>query len=362
MPRILFVAAHRPDRSPSQRYRFEQFVPYWRANGWETEYAWLIDEEDDRYFYSKGKLLHKGLFFLRSWRRREAQVKRAGDFDIVFVQREAFMTGSTRFEKAFKRSGAKLVFDFDDAIWRMDVSDGNRYLRWLKKPAKTSGLIAMADHVIAGNAYLAAYATKFNSQVSLFPTVIDAELYQPKARVDDRTVVIGWTGSKTSVAHMRQALPALREIQTKYGDRVRFRIISDGVFADPGMKVENVLWKSSTEVEDLNAIDIGIMPLPHTEWSRGKCGFKGLQYMGLGKAVVLDNIGVNSTIVQDGVNGFLASSKNEWVEKISRLIEDPDLRRRLGAEARLTVERDYSVQAWRNKYLELFTSLINPKP
>ena len=161
---------------------------------------------------------------------------------------------------------------------------------------------------------------------------------------------------------MRQALPALREIQTKYGDRVRFRIISDGVFTDPGMNVENVLWKSSTEVEDLNAIDIGIMPLPHTEWSRGKCGFKGLQYMGLGKAVVLDNIGVNSTILQDGVNGFLASSKNEWVEKISRLIEDPDLRRRLGAEARRTVERDYSVQAWRDKYLELFNSLIKTKP
>ena len=359
--RILFVAAHRPDRSPSQRYRFEQYAPYWRSKGWDSEYAWLIDAEDDRYFYSKGKLVQKGLFFLRSWKRRRAHVAMASEFDIVFVQREAFMTGSTRFERAFKRSGAKVVFDFDDAIWHMDVSDGNRYLRWLKKPAKTAELVAMADHVIAGNAYLAEYAGTHNAHVSLFPTVIDTDLYQPLQRPDDGRVVIGWTGSKTSVAHLKQALPALREVQRKYGDRVRFRIISDGVFVDQQLSVENLLWKSSTEVEDLNAIDIGIMPLPHNEWSRGKCGFKGLQYMGLGKAVVLDNIGVNSTIVQDGVNGFLASTDNEWVEKISRLVEDRDLRHRLGTEARRTVVRDYSVQAWRDKYLDLFNSLIGSR-
>lgn len=354
MPRILFVAAHRPDRSPSQRYRMEQFVPYWNSQGWQHEHAWLIEAEDDAWFYDRGHLLKKALFFLRSWRKRAAQARRFSEFDIVFVQREAFMTGSTRFERAIKRSGARFIFDFDDAIWRMDVSDGNRYLRWLKKPAKTAELVAMADHVIAGNAYLAEYARSYNNNVSLIPTVIDTELYRPGMREVGGPVVIGWTGSTTSVAHLRQALPALREVQKKYGERLRFRIISDGVFQDDGLQVENIRWNSSSEVDDLQPIDIGIMPLPHTEWSKGKCGFKGLQYMALGKAVVLDDIGVNSTIVKDGVNGLLAFHHDDWVRQISRLVDDAELRHRLGAEARRTVVDSYSVLAWRDRYLEIF--------
>ena len=146
-----------------------------------------------------------------------------------------------------------------------------------------------------------------------------------------------------------------------HGDRVRFKVISDHLFSDPELPITACIWNADTEAEDLEDIDIGIMPLPDDEWSRGKCGFKGLQYMGMGKAVVLGAVGANLDIVQDGVNGFLASTEEEWTEKLGRLINDADLRRRMGSAARDTVVERYSVIAWRDRYIELFNQLMNEK-
>ncbi|HEY0977957.1 MAG TPA: glycosyltransferase family 4 protein [Flavobacteriales bacterium] len=356
MPRILFVAAHRPDRSPSQRYRFEQYADYWRRHGFDHEYAWLIDEKEDGKFYSKGKILAKAGIFLKGWWRRYRQVARAKDFDLILLQREAFMTGSTRFERKLAASGVPVIFDFDDAIWRMDVSDANRRLSWLKDPSKTIRILPLAKLVIAGNAYLADHARQYNPAVEVIPTTIDTDHYVPTPAVPraDGKVVIGWTGSYTSLTHLRWALPMLRRLHQQWPDRILFRVISDRDLEAPGLPVESLRWSSAREVEDLAGIDIGIMPMPDDEWSRGKCGFKGLQYMGMGKAVVLSDVGVNRSIVQDGANGFLARTEEEWLTKLGQLIADADLRARIGRAARSTVEERYSVKAWRDRYLELF--------
>ncbi len=363
MPRILFVAAHRPDRSPSQRYRFEQFTDHWASQGFTHEYAWLIGPEEDRVFYSPGHVLAKTGIFIRSWMRRVEQVARAREFDLVIVQREAFMTGSTRFERRLAASGVPFIYDFDDAIWHMDVSEANRNLRWLKDPAKTSRIIGLADLVIAGNDHLDDYARQFNDHVEVIPTVIDTDRYVagPGTIRTDGKVVIGWTGSYTSLTHLRKELPMLRELHAQWGDRIIFRIISDRDLEAPDLPIENVRWSSATEVQDLQDIDIGIMPLPDDEWSRGKCGFKGLQYMGMGKAVVLGRVGVNRTIVQEGVNGLLAGAQGEWLEALGQLITSSDLRTRLGTAARRTVEEKYSVRAWRDRYLELFRGLLSER-
>lgn len=358
MPKVLFIAAHRPDRSPSQRYRFEQFAPFWREQGYEVEYAWLIDEEDDKKFYSPGRLAAKARIFLKSLKRRQEHVRIAKGFDILVLQREAFMTGSTRFERAFAATGVPLIYDIDDAIWHMDVSEGNRRLRWLKDPSKTARIMRSADHVIAGNDFLADHARKYNPSVEVIPTVVDTDRYLPLAAPNSGPVIIGWTGSHTSMAHLYQLVPVLRAIHKQWGNEVRFRIISDRIFEAKGLPVENIPWNSATEPEDLAGIHIGIMPLPDDMWSRGKCGFKGLQYMALGKAVVLGRVGVNTTIVQEGVNGLLANSEDEWVAKLGQLIADADLRKRLGQAARKTVEDHYSVRSWRQRYVDLFNELL----
>jgi glycosyltransferase involved in cell wall biosynthesis len=361
MPKILFVASHRPNRSPAQRFRFEQYLGFLKKNGFDYHFSYLITEEDDKIFYTPGNLHNKLLIFLKSAWRRLQDAMNAGQYDIIFVQREAFMTGSIFFEKKFARSHAKLVFDFDDAIWNHDVSDANRKFGWLKDPGKTSRIIALSDLVIAGNQYLADYALRFNNKVVIVPTTIDTEEYRPEPSLKPSSknkIVIGWSGSITTIRHFEIAVPFLRKLKEKYGDILDFKVIGDGNYRNEELNITGLPWKKEDELKELSSFDIGIMPIPDDDWSKGKCGLKGLQYMALEIATVMSPVGVNSSIIRDGVNGFLASGVDEWVEKVSLLIEDSVLRSRLGKAARKTVEDYYSVKSQQHVYLEVFNNLI----
>jgi glycosyltransferase involved in cell wall biosynthesis len=357
--KILFIAPHRRDRAPSQRFRFEQYISFLEANGFETEYSSLLNEKDDKIIYSPGKLFGKGWIFLKSFFLRRKDVKRAKDCAIVFVQREAFMTGATRFERAFKKQGAKLVYDFDDSIWLLDVSAGNKKFSWLKDPGKTSKLIAISDLVFAGNDFLASYAKKFNSNVVIVPTTIDTEEYK---RIENNRVpgkiIIGWSGSLTTIKHFEFAVPFLKILKAKYKDGLEIKVIGDGTYVNEELGVKGMAWNKENEIRELSTFDIGIMPLPDDQWAKGKCGLKGLQYMALEIPTLMSPVGVNSEIVQPGVNGFLPVTTEEWVENIEKLIADPELRKKMGEAARKTVEEKYSVKVWKGKYLELFNDLL----
>jgi glycosyltransferase involved in cell wall biosynthesis len=359
LPKILFIAPHRPNRSPSQRFRFEQYLDFLKAKGYDFDYSYLISEKDDRYFYQPGNFRTKAYFFLKSARKRWKDVRHAGSYDIIFVQREAFMTGSTWFEKKFASSGAKLVFDFDDAIWHLDISEANKKFSWLKNPGKTAKIIASANLVIAGNQYLADYAKHHNPNVVIIPTTIDTDEYKriPQPKKDDR-ITIGWSGSLTTMKHFDYALPFLRKLKDKYGDRIAIKAIGDGNYENKELGVKGIAWNKENEVRELSTFDIGIMPLPDDEWAKGKCGLKGLQYMALEIPTVMSPVGVNTEIIQDGVNGFLADGADEWVEKISRLVDSKEFHDKMGKEARHTVEQRYSVNSQKENYLRVFNELL----
>lgn len=360
MKRVLFVAMHRPDRSPSQRFRFEQYLDYLRQNGFDSDYSYLIDAADDMVLYSPGNYLGKLGIFLKSSAKRLGNVLSLGKYDIVFIQREAFMLGTTLFEKLFARSSAKVVFDFDDSIWRNqgEAVGANSNLLFLKNPDKTKDIIAASDLIFAGNEYLADYARRFNKNVVIVPTTIDTTEYQrvPVPPHPGR-VCVGWSGSFTTIEHFETALPALRQLKAKYGDRVYFKVIGDGSYRNEELGIVGLPWRKDTEIADLSEIEIGLMPLPDTEWAKGKCGLKGLQYMALEIATLMSPVGVNSTIIQDGVNGFLADQPEEWVAKISTLIDNEALRLELGRAGRQTVVDHYSVLSERDHYLTLFRDL-----
>jgi glycosyltransferase involved in cell wall biosynthesis len=359
MPRILFIASHRPDRAPGQRFRFEQYFEHLRRNGYACELSYLVEENDDKVLYQRGHYLDKARFVQRCISKRKADVARMNDYDIIFIFREALMTRSTRFEKAFHRSRAKLVFDFDDAIWLQNVSEANRSWAWIKDPGKTSKIIGLCDLVFAGNAYLADYARRYNPNVTIVPTTIDTDEYRPVTRSGEGPVCIGWSGSITTIQHFQYAIPALQRLKARFGDRITIRVVGDGSYRLPELGIEGLPWRRATELADLGAMDIGIMPLPDDEWAKGKCGLKGLQYMGMGLPTIMSPVGVNSEIITDGVDGYLATTTDEWVEKLSRLVEDADLRRRMGEAARRTVEQRYSVNAWKDRYVQLFDQLLN---
>jgi glycosyltransferase involved in cell wall biosynthesis len=359
--RILVAAVHPTGRAPSQRFRIEQYVDHLAQNGFDTDFAPLLRESDYATVYGSGGAARKAAIALRGVVRRAADLARLRRYDIVFVQREAIQLGTAAFERIAARSGAKLVFDFDDAIWLPNVSDANQRLAWLKRPQKTETIAAAADLVLAGNRYLADYACRFNDAVEIVPTTIDTDDYAPAPRAPGEQVCIGWTGSLTTIQHFELVVPVLRRLRERFGERVRFKVIGDPGYRVEELGIQGQAWSAATEVADLSDIDIGIMPLPDDEWAKGKCGLKGLQYMALEIATVMSPVGVNEEIIDHGRNGFLAASEDDWFERLSELIESQELRKQLGAAARVTVVDRYSVDSQKDRYLELFSELLTDR-
>ncbi len=365
MPSILIIADHRLNRSPSQRYRFEQYLSFFTENNFTWELSEIITEKDDAIFYHPGNYLQKAWIMLKSLAIRLKDLQRAKNFDIVFIQREALLLGSSFFEKQlYKRS--KVVFDFDDSIWLLDTSPENKKFEFLKNPDKTKINIQHAHAVIAGNQFLANYAKQFNKNTIVIPTTIDTDFHIPKPeyrnRLDfertDKKIVIGWSGSISTIKHFEMAIPVLKDVLKKYPHQVEIHVIGQGNYSHPDVDVVFKNWSAHTEVEDLNCFDIGIMPLPNDEWVKGKCGLKGLSYMACGVATVMSAVGVNTDIIEHGKNGFVVSFDEEWISVLSQLIENVDLRHTIGNNGRKTVVENYSVQANKIKYLEVLKSLI----
>ena len=355
--KVLIAALHRPDRSPSQRFRIDHYLKFLEENGFEFDYSYLISAADDRIFYSKGHYLYKAWIVLKSILKRLKDLRKLSSYDLIFVQREAFMLGTAFFEKRYARARAKLIFDFDDAIWLHQVSESNRKLSFLKNAGKTAKIIEITDLVIAGNDYLADYARGYNKSVTVIPTTLDTDRYVPREKEKNDRICIGWSGSMTTVEHFESLVPVLREVKKTWGDKVYFKLLGDGTYRNEELDIQGTAWSSENEIPTVSSFDIGIMPLPDDAWTRGKCGFKGLLYMAFGVPAVMADVGANKEIVRHGENGLLAATPEEWLTCLHQLIESETLRRRLGEAGRQTVVQRYSVQAWQETYLRLFREL-----
>jgi len=363
MREILFVSVHPRGRVPSQRFRFEQYVEFLGEHGFRTTFSSVLRPNEYRLLYAPGRHARKALIAARGFVRRLGDIARASRYDIIFVQREAIQLGTALFEDAFSRTDARLVFDFDDAIWLSNASEANRRFAWLKRPGKTPRIISLADMVFAGNGYLMDYALQFNTQVKLVPTTIDTDRYVKNCVPSQPgRVCIGWSGSITTIQHFELMVPILRRLRQRFGDKVYFKVIGDRGYRSEELEIQGAEWNPETEVDDLSELEIGLMPLPDDEWAKGKCALKGLQYMALGTPTVMSPVGVNADIIQDGLNGFLARSEEDWFEKLSRLIESPRLREELGNAARETVRRSYSVESQKRRYVEYMSQVLEGSP
>lgn len=359
--KVLFIANHRLGRSPGQRFRFEQYLDYLEENGYEWELSNIISEKDDVLLYQKGKYLQKAIIGFKSWLKRWKDARRANDFDIIFIFREALLTGSSLFERKFSQSTAKVIFDFDDAIWLPNVSAGNKALQVLKKPSKIDTIIHYADVVFAGNKYLASFAEAFCKDVKVIPTTIDTNYHIREENSSTDKLCIGWTGTQTTLKYIEPLKQVFVELQQKYGNKIYFKVICDQPWDMQGIDLVNEKWDKASEIEQLASIDIGVMPLTEDAWSLGKCGFKGLQYMAMESAAILSPVGVNKEIIEDGKNGFLAETLEDWKRTLTLLIEDEELRKKIGKEGRKTVKERYSVNAYKPMYLRYFNELTELK-
>jgi glycosyltransferase involved in cell wall biosynthesis len=354
--RILAIIPSVYDTNPSQRFRIEQWEPLLRERGVEITFKPFESDELHAVLYKQGRVAEKLKLVQEALRRRAADVRAARGYDAVYVLREAALLGPPVFEWRLSRSGVPYVFDFDDAVFVPYVSPSNGYLSYLKFPGKTRSICRMAAHVMAGNQYLADYARAVNERVTIVPTTIDTEKYKVEPHAENGVPVIGWSGSFSTAVHLATVKGALRKLAER--ERFRLRVIGSPDFKIEGVDVEAMPWRAASEVADMRPFDIGIMPLPDDQWSRGKCGLKALQYMALGVPTVCSPVGVNSEIIQDGENGLLASTDDEWVEKLSGLLRSKEERARLGRSGRATVEARYSAAVQAPRVYDIFASVV----
>ncbi len=353
MPSVLIMVAHRPRRSPSQRYRFEQYLPHLENKGFIFTWSYLLNENDDIIFYSKGNLIKKLLILCKAFIRRLKDVRCFSEYDIIFIQREAFFLGTSYFERKAAKSGKKVIFDFDDAIWLPDTSPGNKKWEWLKRPLKFYEIAGCATKVIAGSQYLAGEALKANKNVVVIPTTINTEIHKPLSNQKSSKITIGWSGSLSTTKHFEELLPVLKKIKKQFPE-VQIKVVGDASYKNDLLGIEGLAWTEDSEVKELNSFDIGVMPIPHNEWSKGKCGLKALAYMACEIPVVASAVGVNTEIIKHEENGLLANTEEEWFSCLERLMLDADLRKKIGKAGRKTVEERYSVTANFEKYLQVF--------
>jgi len=189
------------------------------------------------------------------------------------------------------------------------------------------------DLVIAGNDYLASHARKYNRNVVIIPTGLDTSGFtiETTTREDD-IIRLVWIGSKSTLKYLEALKESLEQIGKKYSNVV-LRIICDAFFELGNMKTEKCIWSLQKQKPLLASSDIGLAPLPDNNFTRGKCGFKILQYQSERLPVVTSPVGVNTDFVENNINGFHATTKKQWIEALEKLIVDKHLREKMGNKA-----------------------------
>ena len=340
-----------PEEGAGCRFRIAQFIPYLASVGVDVTLSSLFTPEFFRLVYRPGRYTRKAVTFALLTLKRLWSLRELSQFDVILIYREMFPIGPAIVERLIAaRRRPPIVFDFDDAIFLPSVSEANKLIGAFKWPQKVASIIRASDHVITGNEFLSAYARRFNSAVTTIPTSVDTEFFVPSHRAPADGVrpepdepIVGWIGSPTTGGYIRSLSNVLRRVRERH--RFVLRVSGAGeTFSIPGVTIHNEPWALDREVQLFNTCDVGVYPLDNDEWSKGKCGFKAIEFMACGVPVVAAAVGVNRELIQDGQNGFLAASEDEWVDKLSRLLSDARLRRQFAETGRRTIEAHYSLR------------------
>jgi len=348
--RILFLPKY-SESGPSSRYRFYQYLELISRSGLSYKVAPLFDEKYVHRFYTTGKksiiltvigFINRFFIMITSWH-----------YDLIVVEYELFPYMPGLFESLINLTGKKMILDFDDAVFVRYQNSSNPLIRFLLRK-KIFRVVQLAQGVIVGNRYLYDEFISYNKNISLIPTVVSSKLYDSvvSGSGSDKCI-IGWIGSLST---SRYLLPLCDIFRTFDKESFQLNLIGfDKRLRDQfeGINVEWIDWKRETEITEIKKFSVGIMPLDDDLWSRGKCGFKIIQYMACRVPVIASPVGVNSEIIEDGINGFLASDPDEWRERIRYFISNREVAKKMGNSAYEKFVRNYSLERNYLKYLDV---------
>ena len=355
MTRVLALTKYGSEAA-STRQRLLQYLPALEHSGFEVDVRPLLDDDYVRALATGES--YPRMKVLRSYLRRFGDLWDGRQLDLLWIYAELFPKLPSGFERVAARIGTPIIYDFDDAFFHAHER------QWLTRE-KLRPLIAGAVAVQAGNDYLAEFARRWNDNVHVIPTVVDTCKYLPSQNRSIDRPVIGWIGSPSTWEYVRPILPVIADICRQ--GRARFLAVGAGhsARADAFEGMELREWAKDREIDDVQSMDIGIMPLPDEPWAHGKCGYKLIQYMACGLPVVASSVGVNTAIVSGGEDGLLVDADSDWRPALDFLIGNPEIRARFGVHGRTRILHDYSLQSQIPKVINLFresTSHASPSP
>lgn len=337
-------------KGASSRLRSLQFLPWFARAGIDCEVHALFSDELLAQRYERGQYSLNSL--ISAYSTRLTQLLRHKHFDLLWVEKEALPWMPASLEQALLGS-TPYVLDYDDAIFHQYDSHASRWIR-TTLGKRIDKLMRSASLVTCGNAYLAQRARVAGARrIEVVPTVIDLDHYalQPGAPRPDTALRLAWIGSPSTAPYLDGIRNALERLGQAHA--FELHVIGAPGFTLKNVQVHSIEWSESTEVGSLRACDIGVMPLVDGPWERGKCGYKLIQYMACGLPVVGSAVGVNTEIIRDGENGYLARHLDDWVRGLSTLMQDATLRERFGAAGRRRVEDEYCVQRTAPRLVQL---------
>ena len=353
---ILFLVPYPKGEAPSQRFRFEQYITLLQKENYQVKFESFFNYTLWIKIYNpKSNVLDKFLGVIHGFLKRVKVLFICYQFKFIFIHREVTPFGPPIFEWILSRIfNKKIIYDLDDAIWLKDNSSENRLFTFLKNRNKIHQILKFSYKVSCGNNFLKSYCQQYNSNIILNPTTIDTKYHLPKKQHTSNSykIIIGWTGTHTTLKYLDLVVPILQELEMEF--EFEFMVIAN---QDPKLKLNNYIfvpWNKSTEIADLQKIDIGVMPLYNSEWEMGKCGFKALQFMALEIPVLVSPVGVNNTVVNHGVSGFHCDVDSDWKKFLVELISSSEKRIKMGKIGRKYVIKNYSVDSNVDNFLSLF--------
>jgi glycosyltransferase involved in cell wall biosynthesis len=348
--RVLFLTLY-PESGASSRYRVHQFLPYLREHGIDCTVAAPFTEDEFTRLRAEAARGRAWRYHAHEYGTRMKQLMSARRYDIVVLQKavmSVYVKGMVRVARSCAR---RLVYDIDDAVNLAPPHPLPRRWAWVGDAGQINKVFARADLVLAGNDWLKESAEAAGGRAERFSTVVDTDRFVPGARSASGEQVVGWIGGPSTSAHLR---PIAKTLESLTNARVRL-VGADRVQASVPM-AEYVPWALDTEVSALQGFSVGVMPLPKTEWARGKCALKALQYMACGVPCIATPFGAILDVITDGVNGLFADSPDDWSSALERL-RDPALRARLGSAGRRTVEERFSLRVAAPRLYRLLESV-----
>ena len=324
----------------SSRLRAFQYIPFLTSQGIEITVSPLVGDEYIKNIYVARRIQWSSIF--SEYLRRTIALIKYRQFDLLWIEKELFPFVPAFVEVLFKVLKIPYIVDYDDAIFHNYDLSRNPLIRF-SMPRKIATVMRCAAGVIVGNEYLASYArTAGASRIELIPTVIDLDRYPRRPDVAKVGFTVGWIGTPVTSKFLSSIQPALSEVCKD--KKTQLSVIGSYVLMIEDIPTLMRSWSESTEVEGIRSFDVGIMPLPEGPWERGKCGYKLIQYMACSLPVVASPVGANADIVEHGVNGYLATTQDEWITAITTLRNDRGLRIRMGNAGYSKVENKYCMQ------------------